>query len=230
MKKVYQCIIVDDEPLAIDVIANYVNRLPQFNVLSTFTDPLVAHSELKAQPVDLLFIDIEMPDFNGLDFIKSLTHKPQVIITTAFREFAVDGFDLNILDYLVKPIEFERFMKTIDRFLETRDSKVTEDVGFRMVRSERKFVKVKLTDILYIEGVKDYIKIFLTDREILTKESIGKFNDDLPQEDFLRVHKSFIVARDKITAYTHHDVEVERAEIPIGRVYKDKVLSELGLK
>jgi two-component system, LytTR family, response regulator len=223
----FKCFVVDDEPLAVDVIVNYLNRLSQFEVIGSFTDPLEAYQALKSQSVDLLFLDIEMPEFNGLDFVKSLSNKPEIVVTTAFREFAVEGFELSILDYLVKPIEFERFMLAIDKFLEKQSHHEPANDTHIMVRADRKFVKVKFDEVLYVEGIKDYVKIVFKDRELLTKTSIGNFADALPVDQFLRVHKSFIVAKDKITAYTHHDVEVGKMEIPIGRVYKEQFLEDV---
>ncbi len=225
----YTCYIVDDEPLAVKVIQRFLNKLPQFNVMGCFTDPFEAYNALKSQPVDLLFLDIEMPDFNGLDLIKSLIHRPEIILTTAFREFAADGFDLNILDYLVKPIEFSRFMNGIDKFLDKQSPDNGPLITDLTVRANRKFVKLKTQDILYIEGIKDYVKIVLTDQEIITKQSIGNFGENnLPMAHFIRVHKSFIVSRAKITAYSHHSVELGRKEIPIGRLYKDHFLEQMN--
>lgn len=226
--KTYNCFIVDDEPLAIDVIASYLNKLQNFKVVGEYTEPVDAFMEIKDSTIDLLFIDIQMPDLNGLEFIKALKNKPEIIITTAFREFAVQGFDMSILDYLVKPIPFDRFMQSIDKFLDKKKVQVksasenTED--FIMVRAERKFVKINFRDILYVEGLKDYVKIVLTDKNVLTKQSIGNFKKSLNNKLFMRIHKSYIVAIDKITAYTSHDVEISNYELPIGRVYKKSFL------
>ena len=226
----YNCFIVDDEPLAIEVIESHLSKLEQFNVAGTYTDAVEAFVAIKNESIDILFLDIEMPEFNGLDFIKSMSLKPEIIITTAYREFAVEGFDLNILDYLVKPIAFERFIMAIDKFLEkkipkTQNLKPTE--GYIMVRADRKHIKIALANILYIEGLKDYVKIVLPERTILTKESIGNFYKHLRQEQFMRIHKSFIIAIDKVTAITAHDVEIGKIELPIGRTYKNEVLLRL---
>ncbi len=229
----YNCFIVDDEPLAIEVIENHLNKLDHFMVVGTYTDAVAAFIAIKNQPVDLLFLDIEMPDFNGLDFIKSMKQMPEVIITTAYREFAVDGFELNILDYLVKPIDFDRFMKAVDKFLDTK-KRISHDYRYQkeylMIRANRKFVRLKLSDILYIEGFKDYVKIILPDEMILTKESIGNFYKHLNEENFLRIHKSFIVAVDKITAITSYDVEIGKTQLPIGRNYKENVMLKIHNK
>ena len=223
----YKCFVIDDEPLAIDVLVNYLNRLDEFEVVETFTDPVQAYQALKKEPIDLVFLDIKMPEFNGLDFIKSLSNRPEVILTTAFREFAVDGFELDVLDYLVKPIAFDRFMKAVNKFAE-RNSETGEKNKYLVVRANRKFIKLKLVDIYYIEGLKDYVRIVLKDREVLTKQSIGAFFEDLPDGHFIRVHKSFAAAFSKITAYSHRHIELGTFEVPIGRVYKKQVLNRLG--
>jgi len=220
----YKCFILDDEPLAIKVIEQYLSRVDQFDVWATSTDPLEAFRQLKENEIDLLFLDIEMPQITGLELVKSLSHTPEIIITTAYREYAVEGFALDVLDYLVKPIPFSRFLQSIDRFLNKREPSRTEVSGARdaiYVRADRKEVKIEIEEILYIEGMKDYCKIVLTDHQVLTKVSIGLFELRLPLGQFIRVHKSFVVAINKITAYTSHDVEIGEIEIPIGRVYKE---------
>jgi len=225
----YNCFIIDDEPLAIEVIENHLGKIPQFNVNGTFTDAVEAFMAVKYQQPNLLFLDIEMPGFNGLDFIKSMKVKPEIIITTAYREFAVEGFELNILDYLVKPIAFDRFMMAIDKFLTKRAESQhdSSQSDYIMVRANRKQVKIKLEQILYIEGLKDYVKIVLEDRTILTKESIGNFYQHLDPKKFIRIHKSYVVAADKITAITAHDVEIGKTELPIGRTYKESLLHSI---
>ncbi|AXT20040.1 response regulator [Flavobacteriaceae bacterium AU392] len=223
--KTYNCFIVDDEPLAIEVIEDHLTKLQNFVVVGNHTDSVDAFVQYKNAKVDLLFIDIEMPDFTGLEFIRSLKNRPEIIITTAYRNFAVQGFDLDILDYLVKPISFERFMQSINKFINKKGNQhiiesVIEEPQFIIVRADRKNKKIFLDDILYVEGLKDYVKIVLKDKQVLTKQSIGNFEKYLPFNRFFRVHKSFIVAIDKITAYTLNDVEIEQLEIPIGRSYK----------
>ncbi|MDN5202352.1 LytTR family DNA-binding domain-containing protein [Fulvivirgaceae bacterium BMA10] len=223
----FKCFIIDDEPLAIDVLVAHLKKLPQFEIAGKFTEPLLAFSKLKTEQVDLLFLDIEMPDINGLELIKILQQKPEIIITTAYREFAVEGFELDVLDYLVKPIAFDRFLKAIDKFQNKVGPKVTatfspeESHEYIVVRADRKHLKISLNNIKYVEGLKDYVKIFLEDGEIFTKMSIGNFEHLLPSDQFIRVHKSFIVAKNKITAYTAFDVEIGEKEIPISRTYKE---------
>lgn len=224
MKK-YKCFIIDDEPLAIKVIEQHLAKFNLFEVCGTSTEPLEALTLVKQQQPDLLFIDIQMPDLSGLDLIEAMQSSPDIVITTAYREYAVEGFELNVLDYLVKPIPFKRFVKAIDKFLDQQQvkPKVPEvfDEKEIFVKADRKTIKLVLADILYVEGVKDYVKIVLEKQTILTKVSIGNFLKSLPEDQFIRIHKSFIVAKQKITAYTAHDVEINKLEIPIGRMYKE---------
>jgi two-component system, LytTR family, response regulator len=227
----YKCYIVDDEPLALNVIEQHLSKFGEFEVCGKTTDPVEAISRIKRLQPDLLFLDIEMPEITGLELIESIQHKPAIIITTAYREFAVEGFELNVLDYLVKPIPFKRFAKAIDKFLELKitanAAPLQVDSSFIFVKANHKTVRVELDEILYIEGVKDYVKIVLPTQKVITKVSIGNFFEELPKDGFLRIHKSFIVSRKKITAFTAHDVEIGEFEIPIGRVYKEDFLREV---
>lgn len=230
MKK-YKCYIIDDEPLALNVIEQHLSKFVQFEVCGKNTDPIDALQKIKQIKPDLIFLDIEMPEITGLDFIQSLQNKPDIIITTAYREYAVEGFELNVLDYLVKPIPFKRFVMAIERFLEHQPIQILApklvESACIFVKSDRKTIKIPVDDILYVEGVKDYVKIVLTNQKIMTKISIGNFLKNLPSTHFLQVHKSFVVAKNKITAYTAHDVEINGLEIPIGRIYKESFLKEM---
>ncbi len=222
MKK-YNAYIIDDEPLAIKVIENHLSKFEQINILGTSTQPIQAYSQLKSLAVDLLFIDIEMPEINGLELIELLPSSTKIIITTAYREYAVEGFELNVLDYLVKPIPFQRFLKAIDKFLQlqkTTLSSSSDSPTHLFIRANRKTIKIALDDIIYIEGVKDYVKIVLPNRKLLTKSSIGNFYKNLPASEFIRVHKSFVVAKNKILAYTAQDIEIGNMQIPVGKVYR----------
>ncbi|MEK7255035.1 MAG: response regulator transcription factor [Bacteroidota bacterium] len=231
MKK-YKCYIVDDEPLALNVIEQHLSKFSQFEVCGKSTEPVEALEQIKRLQPDLLFLDIEMPEITGLELIESIQHKPEIIITTAYREYAVEGFELNVLDYLVKPIPFKRFVKAIDKFLELKlahppAAAPNDAAACIFVKADRKTIKVALDDILYVEGVKDYVKIVLPTQKIITKISIGNFFKNLPEDRFIQVHKSFIVAKNKITAYTAHDVEIGELEIPIGRIYKEGFLKKV---
>lgn len=223
----HTCYIIDDEPIAIDIIHRYLDKLDGFEVKGTFEDPLEAFHALKKEPVGLIFLDIQMPGLSGLEMLKALGQKPAVILTTAHREHALEGFELDVVDYLLKPIEFQRFLKAVDKYLERHKPPMAGAVAAALsepsilVRANRKSVRVRLSDILYIEGLKDYVKIILPEEKLLTKELIGEIEQRLPPEQFFRIHRSFIVPRDKIDAFTAVDVEIGKHEIPIGRTYKE---------
>ncbi|MFN0176227.1 MAG: LytR/AlgR family response regulator transcription factor [Saprospiraceae bacterium] len=230
MKKI-KCFIVDDEPLAIKVIEQHLSKLSAFEVCGKSTNPVEALAQIKTLQPALLFMDIEMPEINGMELIGTLQNKPAVIITTAYREYAVEGFDLNVLDYLVKPIPFARFLKAIEKYLEQQVPPATVPVADNdasiFVKADRKTIRILLDDILFVEGIKDYSRIVLPTQKIMTKVSIGNFFKELPTDRFIRVHKSFIVARNKITAFTALDVEVNGVEIPIGRLYREDFFKQV---
>jgi len=228
----HQCLVVDDEELARELISGHLEQLPEFNLVCTCASALEARRVLQTQTIDLLFLDIEMPVLKGTDFLKSLLHPPKVIFTTAYRNYALDGFELNAVDYLLKPITFERFYKATAKYLEqvqTLPSKRTEQrpVEHLFIRKDRKQIKLSLAEIQYVESLKDYIKI-VTDRETHTiKHRLTAFLD-LLDDRFLQVHRSFLVNLDQVTAYTKQDVEIGAKEIPIGELYKDAVQKRLS--
>jgi len=223
-----RCLIIDDEPLAQNVIENYLKNFSFIELTAKCDNAVIALEWIKKYKIDLIFLDISMPFISGIDFIKTMQNAPQVIITTAHREFAIEGYELNVLDYLLKPISFERFLKAIDKLDDPGSENVkagTEDSqpeSFIYVKSERKNLKILLSEILFIESLKDYIKIHTTNKTIITQVPISDIERRLP-ERFLRVHRSFIIAKDKITAYTQHDFEIGKHQIPIGRSYKSIV-------
>lgn len=220
-----KCLIIDDEPLAQNVIENYLKNVAHIELIAKCDNALTALTWIKKQTVDLIFLDISMPFISGIDFIKTLQNPPAIILTTAHKEFAVESYELNVLDYLLKPISFERFLKAVNK-IGNEESKiikpVIDDSGsdvFIYVKSEKKNVKILLKEILFIESLKDYIKIQTLTKTIVTQVPISAIEQRLP-ESFLRIHRSFIVAKDKITAYTQHDFEIGKYQIPIGRNYK----------
>jgi len=227
---VYQCIIVDDEPIAIEILSAYLQRLEGFQVAATFTNPVKAFEALQTTPADLLFLDIQMPELTGIDLIRSLRRRPEVILTTAYREFALDGFDLDVADYLLKPVSFDRFLKAVDKFhfrVQNRRAgasqplpAASEELPHLFVRADRKNVKIQLHEILYLESLKDYVRIVTANGKFLTKETITHFENVLPAEQFLRVHRSFIVSKDKVSALSVDGLEIGKTVIPIGRMYK----------
>lgn len=234
MNQLIKCLIVDDEPLAINVIKGYIQKVPQLELVTTCTDAIQAFQVLNEQTIDLLFLDIEMPGLNGIDFIKSLNQAPAIVLTTAFREYAIESYEIDVLDYLLKPISFGRFFKSISKYLQnngenspaTQQNTPTKSQGSIYVYSNKKNVKVYLDDIWYIESVKDYVKIHTGAEYIISKDTISRYESLLPPS-FLRVHRSYIINTAKIKAFTHHDIEIGDKEIPIGTSYKKEVIARL---
>jgi DNA-binding LytR/AlgR family response regulator len=227
----YQCFIIDDEPIAIDVIRAHLERLPDFEVAGAFEDPLRAFQAIRQTRVDLIFLDIQMPGLSGLDLLRTLRQPVDVILTTAHREFALEGFELNVIDYLLKPVSFDRFLQATGKFLDKRrppGERQAEAVDHIFVRADRKSVRVDFEAVLYVEGLKDYVKIITTSGMIVTKESIGQIEEALPPGQFLRIHRSFIVARQKITAYTPTHVEIGEKVLPVGRTYRAGFLQSMN--
>jgi len=234
-KKRYQCLIVDDEKLARELIATHLEQLDQFELIASCSSAIEASQYLNQQTIDLMFLDIEMPVLNGTDFYKSLSYKPKVIFTTAYRDYALDGFDLNAVDYLLKPIVFSRFFKAIEKYLNTVEPKAITSANsnqsendYLFIRSERKNVKVNFSEIVYIQSLKDYIKIFTRKKNYVVKNTITAFSKKLPN-NFIRTHRSYIINNEHITAMTKHDIELDDIEIPIGDKYRDivdKILSK----
>lgn len=220
-----KCIIVEDEPLATKVLADYISQVPFLDLQGTFKDAILASDFLRDNPVDLMFLDIHLPKLKGMAFLKTLAYPPSVIITTAYHQYAVEGFNLNVTDYLLKPFEFERFLAAVIKVKTSRQVLIpTADQSkkdFIFLNSEKKRVKIMLSEIVYIESQREYIKVMTTKREYISKMSTHEIEDLLPSHRFKRVHRSFIVSMDKIESYTAEMVEVNGVSIPIGRSYKD---------
>lgn len=227
-----KCIIVDDEPLAIEIMESYVAKVEQLKLEGSFRNAVAAFTFLQQNPVDLIFLDIQMPKLSGIDFLKTLKNPPKVIFTTAFRDYAIDGFDLEVADYLLKPIPFDRFLKAVAKVLHTpvpsqTSSKVDSSDNYVYFKVDKKMIKVRMSDILYIESIKDYVKVKTNEKEIVTQQKISYLEESLPKESFLRIHRSFIVNREKIDAYSATDMEIGKFHIPIGRNYKNDVMKLL---
>jgi len=219
-----KCLVIDDEPLAQNVIENYLANFSFIKLIAKCDNALIALDWIKKQKIDLVFLDVSMPFISGIDFIKTLKDPPAIILTTAHKEFAVESYELNVLDYLLKPISFDRFLKAINKLNVSNEVinpaiSDSKNDAFIYVKSEKKNVKILLKEILFIESLKDYIKIHTAGKTIITQVPISAIEQRLP-DNFLRVHRSFIVAKDKITAYTQHDLEIGKLQIPIGRNYK----------
>lgn len=240
-----KCVIIDDEPLAIDVIESYVNRVDGLEIVAKCNNPLEAITILNKKQVDLIFLDIEMPNLTGIDLVKTLDNIPQFIFTTAYPQYALEGFDLNATDYLVKPIPFHRFLKAISRAKEKYELEHSsfnpinsiqprqDEVKnyFIFVKSEYDNVKINTKDIKYIQGLKDYIKIYIVDsnKAILTLSSFKDIQIKLPANHFLRVHRSFIVNTSYIKSVQKTKIVMNDIRIPIGETYKDDFFKRLGL-
>ena len=232
MKKT-RCLLVDDEPLAIALMQKHIGQLDFMEVAATSPNALKALEILKKTEIDLMFLDISMPAINGIDFLKMLRTPPKVIITTAYREYALDGYDLDIIDYLLKPITFDRFFKSIERYLRNADQQIqpsaqapseTESI---FMKSGYRNVKINMDDILYMESLKDYVKVYTSNGAITTKYKISDMEDELSGKSFLRIHRSFIINLKHITAFTASDVEIGKTELPIGESYKEHVTRAL---
>ncbi len=232
-----KCLIVDDEPLAVEIIESHISQLENMEVVSTCRNAIKAFEILEREQIDLVFLDIQMPKLTGIDFLKTISNPPKVIFTTAYIDYALEGYELDVIDYLVKPISFERFLKAINKYFAvanpvTRNANITEqktidEKDFIFVRSERKNHKILFSEILFVESVKDYIKIHTKNSRIVVKNTLISFEQGLPTKNFIRVHRSYLVNLDFITAYTAHDVEINAVEIPIGISYKQMVFERL---
>ena len=234
--QIYNCIIVEDEPLAAEVLQDYVSQVSFLNLKAVCTDAIYALDVLKKERIDLIFLDIHLPKLKGFDFLKTLKHPPQVIITTAYHEYALQGYEFNVVDYLLKPVEFARFLTAVNKVRSDRSQEITEpacasepDRRYMFFNVGKKRVKIFLDEILYIESLKEYIRIYTSTRSILTKYQLGEIEELLNKAEFIRVHRSFIVARNKIEALTATDIEINGKQVPVGRSYKELVQSLLGL-
>ena len=220
-----KCIIVEDEPLAAKVLSDYVSQVPYLELQATFKDAILASEYLRENSTDLIFLDIHLPKLKGMAFLKTLTHPPAVIITTAYHQYAVEGFNLNVTDYLLKPFDFERFLLAVTKVrsaTEKPKSKEGEEVkDYLFLNVQKRKVKILFSEIVYIESQREYIKIVTTKREYITKMGTREIEDLLPSSLFKRIHRSFIISLSKIESYTAEAVEVNGVSIPIGRDYRD---------
>lgn len=224
-----KCLIVDDEPLAIRLIEKHIAKIEALEVVATCQTALKAFEILSTQPIDLLFLDIKMPDMTGIEFLRNIKNPPKTILTTAYRDYAIESYDLRVMDYLLKPITFERFFKAIDKFLEETTKpilKVNNPTAneYIFIKSGIKNHKILLNDILFIESLKDYIRISLGNRSITTKYKISDIELELDATTFLRIHRSFIINTTKITAFSLNEIEIQGKELPIGASYRNTVL------
>lgn len=225
-----KCMVIDDEPLAIQLLQNHISKVSFLELAHTFNNPLDALLSINTSPVDLIFLDIQMPQITGIQFLKLLQNRAQVIITSAYQEYAIEGFEHNVVDYLLKPIAFERFYRAVEKAynlkspysLQEKPQKFySETGGYIFVKVETKMIRVELDDILYIEGLKNYVSIFTKTQRIITLQVMKQLEEILPPNRFVRLHKSFIVAIDKINAIERQEVHIKDRVIPIGITYQE---------
>ncbi len=220
-----RCLIVDDEPLALDILEDFINKTPSLQLIGKYENPIEAIQFLQTNDIDLLFLDIKMPDISGIQLLKSLNKKPVVILTTAFKEYAIDGYELDVLDYLLKPIEFERFLRAVNKaseYFNSLENRNSKDRDFLFVKADYKLVKIKFNDILFIEAVKDYVKIKTEKSYVLTLMSMAGIEEKLPPDNFIRVHRSYIVSLNNVNTISRHRIIIGDKYIPISTPYRDK--------
>ena len=226
MKHKLKCVIVDDEPIALEILTSYIDKTGQLELIKSCKNASETLVFMQENTADLYFLDINMPEITGLSLAKIIDKKAKVIFTTAYREYAVDGFNLQAVDYLLKPISYDRFLQAIQKII---PSKTAENkVDFMFVRSERKMVKINFDTILYIESLSDYVKIITPQKTIVTRENISSLEEKLAHDNFIRIHRSYIVSITKMTSYTNEFIEIENKALPISRSYKESVLQKLA--
>jgi len=225
------CIIIEDEPLAAEILVQYIKEVAFLKLIKVCHDAIEASDYLLNNKVDLIFLDIQLPKIDGITFLKTLHNSPKVIITSAYNQYAIDGYDHNVIDYLLKPISLSRFLKAVHKLyynqFPNEVSSPESESEFMFFNVNKKKVKIYLKDVFYIESQKEYIKIFTSQSTVVTKMTITDLEDILPEREFLRIHRSFIVAKNKIDAFTSTEVEVNKKLIPIGRSYKELIKIQL---
>ncbi|MDW5289882.1 LytTR family DNA-binding domain-containing protein [Formosa sp. PL04] len=227
------CLIVDDELIAREVIATHLSKIRNITVIASCSNAIEAFNHISNHKIDLVFLDINMPEISGISFAKSINSSIKIIFTTAYRDYAVEGFELQAVDYLLKPISFERLLKAINNYFEvyteSQNSSITipEVSDFMFVRSDRKMIKIDFNAIIYIESYSDYIKIHFQNSSIVTRETISAIEAKLPPKQFLRIHRSYIISIKSITSFTNEHITILNHALPISRSYKKEVLEQL---
>lgn len=232
------CLIVDDEELAVKVIENHIKQIDGLEVLGVCSNAMEAFSVLQKEKVDLLFLDIQMPKISGLSLLKSLTKRPHVILTTAHREFALEGFDLDVTDYLLKPISLDRFLKSVGKVFRAKNSTtsfspestspIIEEPLFFYIKSDRHFIKILVNEVLYIESLRNHVKIVTTTGNFTTLQGISQMEEKLPPQHFLRIHRSYIISLSQVTRFSQTNLNIGDKTLPIGNSYRQEVLDKLG--
>jgi two-component system LytT family response regulator len=230
-----KCVVIDDEPLAISKLESFIARVPGLNLLRTFDSAVEAMGWLKENPTDLIFLDIQMEQLTGIQFLEATDLNTRIIITSAYDEYAIKGFELNVTDYLLKPFSFQRFIKAVDKVMEFYSDRKeaiktnVNDSRFIFVKTEYRYERVDIEDILYIEGMKDYLRIICSDKKIMTLQSFSKIEESLPSGKFCRIHKSYMVALDKIRSVERGVVIIADRRIPVSNTYKESFYNKIKL-
>lgn len=232
-KKFISCIVVDDEFVAREIIETHISKIPTLKIIGSYSNAIDALNCLREHPVDLIFLDINMPEISGISFAKSIHKNSKIIFTTAYREYAVEGFELQAVDYLLKPISFDRLLKAVNNYFEIH-SDVSQDQiktinsnDFMFVRSDRRMLKIDFDEIMYVESYSDYLKIHVADKIIVTRETISAIEAKLPSKKFLRIHRSYIISLKHISSFTNEEIIVATKSLSISRSYRKEVLSVL---
>lgn len=233
-KKNISCVIIDDESVAIQIIKTHISKIPSLTLVDSFNNAIDAFECLRKNDIQLIFLDINMPDISGISFAKSINKSIKIIFTTAYRDYAVEGFELQAVDYLLKPISFDRLLKAVNNYFEIHSTIVTPEIkslakkDFMFVRSNRKMQKIDFEDIIYIESYSDYLKIHLSKTTIVTRETISAIEARLPNQHFIRIHRSYIVSIKNITSFNHEEIHIQNTFLTISRSYKKDVLKILN--
>ncbi len=224
------CVAIDDEPLALTILNEYVAKTPVLKMVKMFIDPMEALLELPVIKPDILFIDIQMPEMKGIDLVKIMLYKPIIIFTTAYSQYAIESYNLDAVDYLLKPIPFDRFLQAVNkatRLINNEANEIVTEKEFLFVKSGYKSVKINFDDILYIEGLKEYVSIYTSSQKVIKLDTLKNLEVNLPSKKFIRVHKSYIINIGLVKSYYGNTIEIANKKIPVGRVYKDLVLASL---
>jgi DNA-binding LytR/AlgR family response regulator len=225
MSNQLKCVVVDDEPMAREILSSYIEKTPNLQLVKSCKDASEALMFMQENSADVFFLDINMPEITGVSLAKIIKNKAKIIFTTAYRDYAIEGFNLNVIDYLLKPFSFERFMEAVAK---VSIKEITSSKDFIFVRADRKMIKVNFSSILYIESLSDYVKIYTKEQTIVTRENISTLSNTLPKILFLRIHRSFIISIQQITSYTNEFIELNDKALPISRSYKESVLQKLA--
>lgn len=226
-----KCIVIEDEPLALKKLVSFVDKIDYLKISRTFDNAVEAIGYLKSNSVDIIFLDIQMEDFSGIQFLETMKHRPKVIVTTAYDKYAIKGYELDVADYLLKPITFERFVQAVEKVTDNISVTLnTTHNDFIFVKTEYRHEKIKISDILYIEGMSEYLRIVTNDKKIMTLQNFKTMEQLLPENLFIRVHKSFIVAIEKIERVERNRIKIKDVVIPVSETYRDRFYYILGIK